>query len=192
MTVLADHQIKELCVGVGGKPLITPFSDKQVRVNERGERIIRSGLSSYGYDLRVGNQFKIFTNAFNTVINPKDFSDRSFVDHTGDVCIIPPNSFVLAASAEKISMPENLVGVVLGKSTYARCGIECLATPLEPGWEGYVTLEFANTTPLPAMLFAGEGACQVLFFQGEKCMTSYADRNGKYQNQVSGPVTPRV
>ena len=192
MTVLADHQIKELCVGVGGKPLITRFSDKQVRVNARGESIISYGLSSYGYDLRVGNQFKIFTNAFNTVINPKDFSDRSFVDHTGDVCIIPPNSFVLAASAEKISMPENLVGVVLGKSTYARCGIECLATPLEPGWEGYVTLEFANTTPLPAMLFAGEGACQVLFFQGEKCMTSYADRKGKYQNQVSGPVTPRV
>lgn len=192
MTILADHQIKALCCQSREKSLITPFFDTQVRVSESGERVISYGLSSYGYDLRVGNQFKIFTNVNNSIINPKEFSDSIFVDYEGDVCIIPPNSFVLAASAERIAMPADTVGVVLGKSTYARCGIECLATPLEPGWEGYVTLEFANTTPLPAMLFAGEGACQVLFFQGEECLTSYASRNGKYQNQTSGPVTPRV
>ena len=160
--------------------------------NRHTDRIISYGLSSYGYDLRCGNKFKIFTNVNSTVINPKNFDNKSFVDYEGDVCIIPPNSFVLAASMERIVMPRDVTGVVLGKSTYARCGIDCLATPLEAGWEGHVTLEFANTTPLPAMLYAGEGCCQVLFLQGDRCITSYADRNGKYQNQEEGPVTPRV
>lgn len=154
--------------------------------------IISYGLSSYGYDLRLGNKFKVFTNVNTTVINPKNFDKRSFVDFEGDVCIVPPNSFVLGASLERLTMPPNVTGVVLGKSTYARCGIDCLATPLEAGWEGHVTLEFANTTPLPAMLFAGEGCCQVLFLEGAACDVTYAMRNGKYQNQEAGPVTPRV
>lgn len=190
MTVLADHQIQALCTGE--RPLIHPFNSEQVRISQKGDRIVSYGLSSYGYDLRVGNKFKIFTNVNNSIIDPKNFSDKSFVDFEGDVCIIPPNSFVLASSAERISMPDNMVGIVLGKSTYARCGISCLATPLEPGWEGYVTLEFANTTPLPAMLYAGEGSCQVLFFEGSPCNTSYAARSGKYQNQEDGPVSPRI
>lgn len=190
MTVLADHQIQELCAGAN--PLIHPFNPEQVRLSQTGEKLVSYGLSSYGYDLRVGTKFKIFTNVNNSIIDPKNFSDKSFVDFEGDVCIIPPNSFVLASSAERIKMPDNLVGIVLGKSTYARCGISCLATPLEPGWEGYVTLEFANTTPLPAMLYAGEGSCQVLFFEGQPCKTSYASRSGKYQNQEDGPVSPRI
>lgn len=190
MTILADHQLRVL--SSGNKPLILPFSNGQIRVNEKGEKIISYGLSSYGYDLRLGRKFKIFTNVNNSIIDPKDFSDKSFVDFEGDVCIIPPNSFVLAVSAERICMPDNVVGVVLGKSTYARCGISCLATPLEPGWEGYVTLEFANTTPLPAKLYAGEGSCQVLFFEGEPCEVSYSTRNGKYNNQISEPVIPKT
>lgn len=190
MSVLSDIQIETLCKT--DRPLISPFSPTQVRMNENNERIVSYGVSSYGYDLRLGRKFKIFTNVNNSVIDPKNFSENSFVDYEGDVCIIPPNSFVLASSAERIIMPDNLVGVVLGKSTYARCGISCLATPLEPGWEGYVTLEFANTTPLPAMLYAGEGSCQVLFFQGSPCKTSYATRGGKYQNQPDGPVIPKM
>lgn len=173
------------------KPMIEPFTNRCVR-EEEGKKIISYGLSSYGYDLRIGNKFKIFTNINSTVINPKDFDKRSFVDFEGDVCIIPPNSFVLAASLEYIRMPRNVTGVVLGKSTYARTGIVCIATPLEAEWEGHVTLEFANTTPLPAMLFANEGAAQVLFFDGEECLTSYADRGGKYQCQEAGPVLPKV
>lgn len=190
MSILADYQIREL--SQGDRPLIYPFENGQVRTNSAGDRIVSYGLSSYGYDLRVGDQFKIFTNVNNSIIDPKNFSEQSFVDFEGPVCIIPPNSFVLAASAERITMPDNVVGVVLGKSTYARCGISCLATPLEPGWEGFVTLEFANTTPLPAMLYAFEGACQVLFYKGQVCEVSYATRGGKYQNQSAGPVVPRL
>ncbi len=190
MTVLADHQIQALCNGE--RPLIHPFNSEQVRLSQTGDKLVSYGLSSYGYDLRLGRKFKIFTNVNNSIIDPKNFSDKSFIDFEGEVCIIPPNSFVLASSAERISMPDNMVGVVLGKSTYARCGISCLATPLEPGWEGHVTLEFANTTPLPAMLYAGEGSCQVLFFEGAPCNTSYASRSGKYQNQEDGPVSPRI
>lgn len=157
------------------------------------KKIVSYGLSSYGYDLRCGNKFKIFTNVNSTVIDPKKFDEKSFVEFEGDICIIPPNSFVLCASLERIKMPKDVTGVVLGKSTYARTGISCLATPLEAGWEGYVTLEFANTTPLPAMLYAGEGCCQVLFFKGSiPCEVSYADRGGKYNNQAAGPVTARV
>lgn len=189
MTILADYEIRELCNA--DKPMISPFVNGQVRMSDVGDKVISYGLSSYGYDLRLGRNFKIFTNVNNCVIDPKNFSEKSFVDFEGDVCIIPPNSFVLAASAERIIMPDDVVGVVLAKSTYARCGISCLATPLEPGWEGYVTLEFANTTPLPAMLYAGEGSCQVLFFRGNVCEVSYASRQGKYQNQSAGPVTAK-
>lgn len=173
------------------KPMIEPFANRSVK-EEDGKRLISYGLSSYGYDLRIGNKFKIFTNINSTVIDPKNFDTDSFVDFEGDVCIIPPNSFVLAASVEYIRMPRNVTGVVLGKSTYARTGIVCIATPLEAEWEGHVTLEFANTTPLPAMLYANEGAAQVLFFEGEDCLTSYMDRGGKYQFQESGPVLPKV
>lgn len=149
------------------------------------KKVISYGVSSYGYDIRVANEFKIFTNINSTVVDPKNFDEKSFVDFIGDVCIIPPNSFVLARSVEYFCMPKNVTGIVLGKSTYARCGISTLATPLEAGWEGYITLEFANTTPLPAMIYANEGACQVLFMEGEvDCLTSYADRAGKYMKQT--------
>lgn len=174
------------------KPMIEPFHFGSINKNAKGDKIISYGTSSFGYDLRIGHEFKIFTNINSTVVNPKDFDRGSFSEFEGDVCIIPPNSFVLAASKEYIRMPRNVTGVVLGKSTYARCGIVCIATPLEAGWEGYVTLEFSNTTPLPAMLFANEGAAQVLFFEGENCFTSYADRGGKYQCQEAGPVLPRM
>jgi len=182
------------------KPMIEPFhfgsvnkKTTQFAPGASGtEKIISYGTSSFGYDLRIGNEFKIFTNINSTVVNPKNFDRGSFSEFEGDVCIIPPNSFVLAASKEYIRMPRNVTGVVLGKSTYARCGIVCIATPLEAEWEGHVTLEFANTTPLPAMLFANEGAAQVLFFEGENCFTSYADRGGKYQHQEAGPVLPKM
>lgn len=189
--ILSDKQIETLCLNTTA-PLIYPFFSTQVRALDNGNKVVSFGLSSFGYDLRVGRKFKIFTNVNNSIIDPKDFSENSFVDFEGDVCIIPPNSFVLAYSEECIAMPGDLLGVVLGKSTYARCGINCLATPLEPGWVGHVTLEFANTTPLPAKIYAGEGSCQVLFFKGENCRTSYSDRNGKYQYQSAEPVIPKV
>lgn len=173
------------------KPMIEPFVFGSVK-ERKGEKIISYGTSSYGYDVRIGNQFKIFTNVNSSILNPKNFDPNSFVDFEGDVCIIPPNSFALAASLEYIRMPRNITGVVLGKSTYARCGIVCIATPLEAEWEGHITLEFANTTPLPAMLFANEGAAQVLFFEGDNCLTSYNDRGGKYQHQEAGPVLPKM
>lgn len=191
MSILADFQIQGLCENTD-RPLISPFSNKQIKESESGARLISFGLSSYGYDLTLGNKFKIFTNVNNSIIDPKDFSDQAFVDFEGDICIIPPNSFVLAHSAERLCLPRDVTGVVLGKSTYARCGVSCLATPLEAGWEGHVTLEFANTTPLPVKLYAHEGACQVLFYRGEPCTTSYADREGKYQNQAAAPVAPKV
>ena len=189
MSIKSDREIIQLCQG--DKPMISPFNDKLINKKD-DERVISYGLSSYGYDLRIGNHFRIFTNINNTVINPKNFDERSFVDFVGDVCIIPPNSFVLAYSLEEIDLPRNITGLVIGKSTYARTGINCICTPLEAGWKGHVTLEFANTTPLPAMMFANEGACQVLFFEGEDCITSYADRGGKYMNQAAMPVIPKV
>lgn len=159
---------------------VDPMLGLQIR-----QKIVSYGLSSYGYDVRIADEFMIFTNVNTTVVNPKDFDKRNYVEFKGDVCIIPPNSFVLARSLEYFRMPRNVTGLVLGKSTYARCGINCLATPLEAGWEGHITLEYANTTPLPAMLFANEGAAQVLFFEGdEQCEVSYADRGGKYQGQT--------
>lgn len=156
------------------------------------KKVISYGLSSMGYDLRVGNKFYIFTNINSTIIDPKAFDLNNYVEFIGDVCIIPPNSFVLAHSIEYLRLPDDVLGEVLSKSTYARCGINCLATPLEPGWEGHVTLEFANNTNLPAMLYAGEGACQVLFQQAsERPRTTYGDRGGKYQKQT-GITLPKV
>lgn len=180
----------------GWKPLIEPFSDRLVNANEKGEKIISYGLSSFGYDLRCGYKFKIFTNVNSSVADPKELAERTFVDveveKDGDFIIIPPNSFCLTYALEKINMPRDLIGVVLGKSTYARVGINCLATPAEAGWSGHLTLEFANTTPLPVKLYAGEGCCQVLFLKGKDCLTSYLDRNGKYQNQPAEVVLPRT
>lgn len=167
--------------------MIEPFVDGQVR-----EGVISYGLSSYGYDIRVTNEFKIFTNVHSAVVDPKNFDPKSFVDYKGDVCVIPPNSFVLAQTVEYFRIPRDVLTVCLGKSTYARCGLIVNVTPFEPEWEGYVTLEISNTTPLPARVYANEGIAQVLFFQSDEvCETSYADRKGKYQKQQS-IVLPRI
>src|SRR4029434_7053514 len=169
------------------KGMIKPFEDRQVR-----KGMISYGVSSYGYDLRISDEFKIFTNINNTIVDPKGFDPRSFVDYQGDVCIIPPNSFALGRSVEYFKIPRNVLTICVGKSTYARCGIITNVTPFEPEWEGYVTLEISNTTPLPAKIYANEGIAQVLFFQSdEACQTSYADRQGKYQGQ-QGIVLPTV
>lgn len=161
--------------------MITPFTEAQTEAG-----VLSYGLSSYGYDARVDRQFKIFTNVNNAIVDPKNFSPQSFVDFEGDVCIIPPNSFALARTVERFIVPRDVLVVCLGKSTYARCGIIVNVTPLEPEWEGHVTLEFSNTTPLPAKIYAGEGAAQFLFFGGDQvCERSYADKKGKYQNQVA-------
>ena len=171
--------------------MIDPFSDAQVRKTEKGVSIISYGLSSYGYDLRVSNEFKVFTNVFNTVVDPKAFDERSFVDLEADICIIPPNSFALARSVEYFRIPRDVLAICLGKSTYARCGIIVNVTPLEPEWEGHVTLEISNTTPLPARIYAQEGLAQIIFIGGsEICETSYADRTGKYMGQ-RGITLPR-
>jgi len=167
--------------------MIKPFEERQVRAGG-----ISYGLSSYGYDLRIADEFKIFTNINNTIVDPKAFDPRSFVDYQGPVCIVPPNSFVLGRSVEYFKIPRNVLTLCVGKSTYARCGIITNVTPFEPEWEGYVTLEISNTTPLPAKIYANEGIAQVLFFQSdEACQTSYADRQGKYQGQ-QGIVLPTV
>ena len=167
--------------------MIEPFVDAQKRAG-----VISFGLSSYGYDARVGPEFKIFTNVNSAVVDPKEFSDASFVDRTTDVCVIPPNSFALARTVEYFRIPRDTLVICVGKSTYARCGIIVNVTPLEPEWEGHVTLEFSNTTPLPARIYANEGAAQFLFLQGnEPCETSYRDRAGKYQGQ-RGVTLPRI
>ncbi len=172
------------------KGMIEPFADRQVRkVGEAG--IISYGLSSFGYDLRAAPEWRIFVNAFNTVVDPKEFDNRSLVEFEGDTCIIPPNSFVLTRSVEYLRIPDTVMVVALGKSSYARCGIVANVTPLEPGWEGHVTLEFSNTTPLPARMYANEGCVQLLFFEGEKPEVTYRDRNGKYQAQT-GVTLPRL
>ncbi len=164
--------------------MIEPFVEGQVR-----EGVISYGLSSYGYDMRVANEFRIFTNVYNTVVDPKNFSASSMVEFEGDVCIIPPNSFVLARSIEYFRVPRSVLCVCLGKSTYARSGLVVNVTPFEPEWEGHVTIEISNTTPLPAKVYANEGISQVLFFEGDEvCEVSYADRKGKYQGQLG--VTP--
>ena len=167
--------------------MINPFSEKQVR-----EGVISYGLSSYGYDLRVADEFKIFTNVNSTTVDPKKFDERSFVNITSDVCIVPPNSFALARSVEYFKIPRSILTICVGKSTYARCGIIVNVTPFEPEWEGFVTLEISNTTPLPAKIYANEGLCQIIFFQSDEiCETSYADRKGKYQAQ-KGIVLPKL
>ncbi|MEP0813731.1 MAG: dCTP deaminase [bacterium] len=167
--------------------MIEPFEEGRVAPG-----VISYGLSSFGYDVRVADEFKIFTNVWGTVVDPKNFDERAFIDFRGDVCIIPPNSFALARTIEYMRIPRNVMVVCVGKSTYARCGIITNVTPLEPEWEGHVTLEISNTTPLPAKIYAGEGLAQVLFFESEEaCETSYRDKLGKYQGQ-SGVTPPRV
>ena len=171
--------------------LIEPFEPDQVRDRE-GSRLVSFGTSSYGYDVRCAPEFKIFTNINTAIVDPKDFDANSFVDVTADVCIIPPNSFALARTVEYFRIPRNILTICLGKSTYARCGIIVNVTPLEPEWEGHVTLEFSNTTPLPAKIYAHEGVAQMLFFESdETCETSYADRAGKYMRQT-GVTLPKA
>lgn len=156
------------------------------KVDKKEVKIISYGLSSYGYDVRCSNEFKIFTNINSTVIDPKNFDSGNFVDFTGDVCIIPPNSFVLTQTVEYFKIPRNILGICMGKSTYARCGIVCNTTPLEPEWEGHITIELSNTTPLPAKIYANEGIAQVIFLESNtECKTSYADRKGKYMGQIA-------
>jgi dCTP deaminase len=184
MSVKPDKWIRRMSIEKG---MIEPFSDKQVR-----DGVISYGVSSYGYDVRIGDEFKIFTNINSTIVDPKKFDPRSFVDFKGDVCIIPPNSFALARTVEYFRIPRNVITVCVGKSTYARCGIIVNVTPFEPEWEGIVTLEVSNTTPLPAKIYANEGIAQVLFFQSdEECETSYADKKGKYQAQ-QGLTLPKL
>jgi dCTP deaminase len=172
--------------------MIEPFEPDLVKTEADGKRVISYGTSSYGYDLRCANEFKIFTNVRGGIVDPKNFDKDCFVDHVGDYVDIPPNGFVLARTVEYLRIPRNTMTICLGKSTYARCGIIANPTPLEPGWVGYVTLEFSNTTPLPARVYANEGCAQVLFFTSpDECATSYADRGGKYQGQT-GVVPPRM
>jgi dCTP deaminase len=181
MSLQSDRWIKKMAIE---NKMIEPFEPKQVKQVD-GKKVISYGLSSYGYDLRVGRKFKLFTNIYTSMVDPKNFKDDSFVDMEGDYCIIPPNSFALAVSVEYFRIPRDVLTICIGKSTYARCGIIVNVTPFEPEWEGYVTLEISNTTPLPAKIYANEGLAQVLFYKGEAvCETSYADRLGKYMKQV--------
>ena len=188
MSIKSDRWIRRMAAENG---MIDPFSPEQVRVAD-GHKIVSYGTSSYGYDVRCAEEFKIFTNINSTIVDPKNFDEKSFVDFKGPVCIIPPNSFALASTVEFFRIPRNVLVVCLGKSTYARCGIICNVTPLEPEWEGHVTLEFSNTTPLPAKIYANEGVAQMLFFESDEvCETSYADRGGKYQGQ-RGVTLPKA
>jgi dCTP deaminase len=176
MGIMPDHWIRKM---VHEQRMIEPFAEGQVRAG-----VISYGVSSYGYDIRVTDEFKIFTNLYSAVVDPKHFDPRSMVDYKGDVCVIPPNSFALARTVEYFRIPRSVLTICVGKSTYARCGIIVNVTPFEPEWEGYVTLEISNTTPLPARIYANEGIAQVLFFQAEEiCEVSYADKQGKYQKQ---------
>ena len=184
MTIKADRWIRRMALEHG---MIEPFVDSQVQTG-----VVSYGLSSYGYDIRVADEFKVFTNINNTVIDPKQFDPRSFVDIKGDTCIVPPNSFALARTIEYFRIPRDVLTVCLGKSTYARCGIIVNVTPFEPEWEGTVTLEISNTTPLPARIYSNEGIAQVLFFQSdEPCERSYADKKGKYLKQ-RGVTLPKI
>jgi len=184
MGLKPDHWIRKMAQEHG---MIEPFVEKQQR-----EGVISYGVSSYGYDMRVADEFRIFTNVYSTVVDPKDFNPRSLVEFKGDACIIPPNSFALARSVEYFRIPRNVLCLTVGKSTYARAGIVTNITPFEPGWEGYVTLEISNTTPLPAKIYANEGIAQVVFFEADdECEVSYADRAGKYQGQT-GVTPPRL
>ncbi len=184
MSILSDIWIREQALSTG---MIDPFVEGQ-----RRDGCISYGLSSYGYDARVADEFKIFTNVDSSVVDPKEFDPKSFVDRKTDVCIIPPNSFALARTVEYFRIPRNILTICLGKSTYARCGIIVNVTPLEPEWEGHVTLEFSNTTTLPAKIYANEGVAQMIFFESDEvCETSYKDRGGKYQGQT-GVTLPKT
>jgi dCTP deaminase len=184
MSVKPDRWIRKMALE---HKMIEPFTDRQVR-----EGVISYGVSSYGYDIRVADEFQIFTNVNSTIVDPKHFDPRSLVPFKGEACLIPPNSFALARSVEYFRIPRNVLTICLGKSTYARCGIIVNVTPFEPEWEGFVTLEISNTTPLPAKIYANEGLCQVLFFESdEDCEVSYKDKKGKYQAQA-GIVLPRL
>jgi dCTP deaminase len=184
MSIKADKWIRRMALEHG---MIEPFVDQQV-----GTGVVSYGVSSYGYDIRVADEFKVFTNVNSTVIDPKNFDSRAFVDIKADVCIVPPNSFALARTIEYFRIPRNVLTICLGKSTYARCGIIVNVTPFEPEWEGFVTLEISNTTPLPAKIYANEGIAQVLFFESdEQCERSYADKKGKYLKQT-GVTLPKI
>jgi dCTP deaminase len=186
MSIKSDRWIRRMAREQG---MIEPFVDGQVR-----EGAISYGVSSYGYDMRVAPEFRIFTNVLSVIVDPKHFDARSFVEFNGDVCIVPPNSFALARSVEYFRIPRNVLTICVGKSTYARCGIITNVTPFEPEWEGHVTLEISNTTPLPAKIYANEGICQVLFFEADDddiCQTSYGDKKGKYQKQT-GVTLPKL
>jgi dCTP deaminase len=184
MGIKSDRWITEMAKRHG---MIEPYEDKQVRAGT-----ISYGVSSYGYDMRVAREFRIFTNAMSAIVDPKQFDSKSFVEFEGDVCIVPPNSFALARSVEYFRIPRNVLTLCVGKSTYARCGIITNVTPFEPEWEGFVTLEISNTTPLPAKVYANEGIAQVIFFEGdEPPVTSYADKKGKYQKQ-QGVTLPKL
>jgi dCTP deaminase len=188
MSIKSDHWIRRMAREAR---MIEPFAPEQVRHSD-GEKIVSYGTSSYGYDVRCASEFKIFTNINSTIVDPKRFDAKSFVDFSGDICIIPPNSFALARTVEFFRIPRNVLTICLGKSTYARCGIIVNVTPLEPEWEGHVTLEFSNTTPLPAKIYANEGVAQMLFFESDEvCATSYRDRGGKYMGQT-GVTLPKA
>jgi dCTP deaminase len=188
MSIKPDKWIRRMAQEHG---MIEPFVERQVRT-EGDERLISYGVSSYGYDVRCADEFKVFTNLHSVTVDPKNFDEKSFVDVKGSVCIIPPNSFALARTVEFFRIPRNVLTICLGKSTYARCGIIVNVTPLEPEWEGHVTLEFSNTTTLPAKIYANEGVAQMLFFESdEECEVSYKDRDGKYQGQ-RGVTLPRT
>ena len=184
MAIKSDKWIKKMS---SEYDMIAPFTDEQIKSGT-----ISYGVSSYGYDIRVADEYKIFTNVNNSIIDPKNFDANSFVDFKGDVCIVPPNSFALARSVEYFKIPRKILTICVGKSTYARCGIIVNVTPFEPEWEGYVTLEISNTTPLPAKIYSNEGLCQVLFFESdEDCEVSYKDKSGKYLKQV-GITLPKI
>jgi len=188
MSIKSDRWIKRMAREQG---MIEPFEPAQVRANGEG-KIVSYGVSSYGYDVRCADEFKIFTNINTTIVDPKSFDAKSFVDFRGDCCIIPPNSFALARTVEYFRVPHNVLVLCVGKSTYARCGVIVNVTPLEPGWEGQVTLEFSNTTPLPAKIYANEGVAQMLFLESDEvCETSYRDREGKYMGQ-RGVTLPKT
>ncbi|QCE33324.1 dCTP deaminase [Acetobacteraceae bacterium] len=188
MGLMPDHWIRKMALE---EEMISPFTEQQVREDKDGNKLISHGLSSYGYDARVGPEFRIFTDVDSAIVDPKSFNPASFVTRSGDI-IVPPNSFALAHTVEFFKIPKDVLVICLGKSTYARCGIIVNVTPLEPGWAGQVTIEISNTTPLPARIYANEGICQFLFFKGDSpCETNYADRLGKYMNQ-SGVTLPRL
>jgi dCTP deaminase len=184
MSIKSDKWIKRMS---NQENMIKPFVERNVK-----EDVVSYGLSSYGYDIRVSDEYKIFTNINNSIIDPKKFDDKSFINFKGDVCVVPANSFALARSIEYFKIPRNVLTICLGKSTYARCGIIVNVTPFEPEWEGYVTLEISNTTPLPAKIYSNEGLCQVIFFESDEvCEVSYKDKSGKYQSQT-GITLPKI